>query len=599
MSSAANDPAAAYGARRDAARARMAELERLEDRIAAARLLTFTAAGVLALLSFGFDLLPGATLAAPLVAFVLLVARHARLRRDHARALRRAAFHERGLANLDGTWPAAAGDQGARYADPKHPYVDHLDVFGRGSLFHRISTSRTAQGAHTLARWLAGGAGGDVILARQAAVAELRPRLDLREELALLGEDAAAGRHLGELPQWGEAPARLGAAWVRPLAFLLPALALAGLVCAAFDLGWWLFLGALAAEAVFWNRVGPQVEVVLAQGDAGSHDLELLAALLARIDAEPFEAPLLRALDASLNDGAESAERRIVRLRALAQRHDWMKNQMFAPLGGMLLWPVHVALAMERWRARSGGSLRAWLAAVGEMEALCSLSGYAYENPSDTFPRIVEGGARFVGTGLGHPLLPAGRCVRNDVALHAERRVLVVSGSNMSGKSTLLRTVGTNAVLALAGAPVRAASLELTPVTLGASIQVHDSLLDGESRFYAEVARVAQVVRLARAGGPPLLFLLDELFHGTNSSDRRTGAAGVVRALIADGAIGLLTTHDLELARIAEDLDAHVVNVHFEDQFEEGRMTFDYHMRPGVVLRSNALALMRAVGLDV
>ena len=191
------------------------------------------------------------------------------------------------------------------------------------------------------------------------------------------------------------------------------------------------------------------------------------------------------------------------------------------------------------------------------------------------------------------------KMVGNDVTVAPDRRVHVISGSNMSGKSTLLRTVGTNVVLALAGAPVRARSLRLSPLQVAASIHAHDSLLDGESRFYAEVSRIGQVVDLARASEIPVLFLLDEIFHGTNSHDRRLGAAEVVRVLLEVGAAGFLTTHDLELARLAEDLDASVVNVHFEDRFEDGKMSFDYRMRPGVVTRSNALALMRAVGLEV
>jgi DNA mismatch repair ATPase MutS len=204
----------------------------------------------------------------------------------------------------------------------------------------------------------------------------------------------------------------------------------------------------------------------------------------------------------------------------------------------------------------------------------------------------------FEAENLGHPLIPEATCVRNDVCLGSARQVLVVSGSNMSGKSTLLRTVGVNAVLALAGAPVRARHLRLTPVAVGATLRFQDSLQAGRSRFFAEITRVRQLVDLSR-GEVRLLFLLDEVFHGTNSHDRRVGAEAVVRGLIDRGAIGLVTTHDLALTAIVERLAPHAENVHFEDQFENGSMHFDYKMRPGVVRHSNALALMRAVGLDV
>jgi DNA mismatch repair ATPase MutS len=194
--------------------------------------------------------------------------------------------------------------------------------------------------------------------------------------------------------------------------------------------------------------------------------------------------------------------------------------------------------------------------------------------------------------------VPLAKCVRNDIRLDEELRVLLVSGSNMSGKSTMLRTVGINTVLALAGAPVRAARLKISPLVVGATLRIQDSLMAGQSRFFAELLRGRQLVDLAR-GRPPLLFLLDEIFHGTNSADRRHGAEAVVCGLVQSGAIGLVTTHDLSLTHIVEVLAPRAANVHFADHIENGRMVWDYKMRPGVVQNSNAIALMRAVGLDV
>jgi DNA mismatch repair ATPase MutS len=235
---------------------------------------------------------------------------------------------------------------------------------------------------------------------------------------------------------------------------------------------------------------------------------------------------------------------------------------------------------------------------VGEFEALSSLAGHAYERPQDPFPELVEE-TRFDGEGLGHPLIPEFRNVRTDLRLGDEGpRVLIVSGSNMSGKSTLLRTLGTNTVLALAGATVRARSLRLSPLQVGASIRIQDSLQAGASRFYAEITRLRQIVELTEQE-LPVLFLLDEILHGTNSHDRLIGAEGVVRGLTGRRAIGLVTTHDLALARIADELEPHAANVHFEDHLENGKMSFDYQLRPGIVQRSNALELMRSVGLEV
>jgi DNA mismatch repair ATPase MutS len=263
----------------------------------------------------------------------------------------------------------------------------------------------------------------------------------------------------------------------------------------------------------------------------------------------------------------------------------------------VLLWPVQLAYAVEAWRGQNGAAIGRWLAAVGELEALAALSGYAYEHPGDPFPEILDKGPLLDGRALAHPLVEG--CVANDARLGGEApRVLIVSGSNMSGKSTLLRTVGTNVVLALAGAPVRAASLRLSPLQLGATLRIQDSLFEGSSRFFAEIKRLKQLVDLT-AGPPPLLFLLDEILHGTNSHDRRIGAEAVVRGLLQKGALGLCTTHDLALAEAADAMGALAANVHFEDHLENGQLRFDYRMRPGVVRKSNALELMRAVGLEI
>jgi DNA mismatch repair ATPase MutS len=288
----------------------------------------------------------------------------------------------------------------------------------------------------------------------------------------------------------------------------------------------------------------------------------------------------------------------IRRLHRLVELHDWQHNQFFAPVAAALLWGTHLAWAIEAWRQTHGTHVRAWLDTVGDFEALSSLSAYRYEHPDDVWPEIVAEGAGFDGAGMGHPLIPAARAVRNDVRLWGETRMLLVSGSNMSGKSTLLRTVGVNTVLALAGAPVRATLLRITPLAIGATLRIQDSLQEGRSRFYAEITRLREISDTAR-GPVPLLFLLDELFHGTNSHDRLAGASGVLRNLLDRGAIGLITTHDLALTAVAEALAPRAVNVHFEDRFEGGEMHFDYRVKAGPVTRSNALALMRAVGLDV
>jgi DNA mismatch repair ATPase MutS len=274
------------------------------------------------------------------------------------------------------------------------------------------------------------------------------------------------------------------------------------------------------------------------------------------------------------------------------------RNAFYGMFAFLLQLDVHRAHALQTWRVRVGPALPDWLRAAGEFEALCSLAAYAYEHPDHAFPEIVDGAARYEAEQLGHPLIPAAQCVRNDLVLDRERPLILVTGSNMSGKSTFLRAVGVNAVLTMAGAPVCARRLLLTPCALGASIRIQDSLQAGVSRFYAEITRLGLIMRRADEA-PPVLFLIDELLHGTNSHDRRIGAEAIVRSLVERGAIGLVTTHDLALAHVADALGARGANVHFQDVLEDGRMRFDYRMRPGIVQKSNALALMRSVGLDV
>ena len=442
-------------------------------------------------------------------------------------------------------------------------------------------------------------AGAAEARARQSAVAELTPRIDLREELALLGDDLRSGLEPDALAAWGTAPAVVFPGWTRivatPLAFLT-VLALFLWLVLGFTSVW--FQITLLLEAAFWLRLRiPTMQVVSAVERPG-RDLALLSQVLARLEREPFASPRLLSLRAELDTAGSPPSRQIARLRRLVDLLDAQRNQLFAPIAFLLLWSTQFAIAIENWRRISGPAVGRWLAAVGEFEALCALSGYGYEHPADPFPELVEQGICFEGEGLGHPLLPVDLCVRNDVRLGAELRVLLVSGSNMSGKSTLLRTVGTNAVLAFAGAPVRAAGLRLSPLSVGASIRIVDSLQAGSSRFYAEITRLRQLVDMTK-GAFPLLFLLDELLHGTNSHDRRIGAEAVVRGLVDRGAVGLFTTHDLALAEIAEALGPRAANVHFQDHIEDGKIVFDYVMRPGIVRKSNALELMRSVGLEV
>ena len=566
-----------------------------------ARLICFVSFLIVTWLAFGTQTLAGAWIALPALAFVALVIAHDRILRREERATRMRRFFEDGIARLEDRW-AGNGNPGDAYRNPGHPYADDLDVFGPGSLFELLATTRTATGSDRLARWLLEAAGADTIRRRQSAVQELRPRLDLRLRMALAGDESGSAIQQEALEAWASAPA----APLPPTIFFL---AVGATSLSLSSIALWIlttsgpgpFVAALVLQSILALSLRSRVAPVLAAAETPVGSLARTASLLGCIESEKFEAALLAELRAELETTGRPPSGELEALRSLVDRRDARSNQFFAPIAALLMWGTHAALALEKWRARCGPRLSIWIEAAGEIEALCALSSFAYEHPEDPFPEIVETEAIFEGLALGHPLLPADRCVRNDLQLSStpdHPQGLVMSGSNMSGKSTMLRTVGCNTILALAGAPVRASRLRISPLRIAASIRIVDSLQEGQSHFMAEITRLRQVVEISR-GQPPALFLLDEILHGTNSHDRRIGANAVIKGLIEHGALGIVTTHDLALTEIVPESDGKLRNVHFEDHLEAGVMHFDYALRDGIVEKSNALALMRSVGLDV
>ena len=543
----------------------------------------------------------------PVIVFIVLVVVHERTFRQRQRAESRAAFYANGLERVDERWEK--GDPGDEFIEEHHPYAGDFDLFGRGSLFALISLATTRAGRVRLAAWLKEPS-RDVneIRSRQEAVTELRENVELREDLAVVAQLVAKDVENARLDEWGQMPPVVLARWERVAALALPALCIpllvisvpemfARIVDETYGIPLWPFGIACAAVALLTRHLHPRVEPVVNAVERAEPALALLTGLVARIEKESFTSARLSALLTRLRGAERAASAEIERLRRLVALLEARRNQFFMPFGVLLVWTANVAMAIERWRVRSGSHVSDWIEVAGEIEALSSLASFAFEHPSFVMPEIVAQGPLFDARELGHPLIRSDRRVTNDLRLDETLRLLVVSGSNMSGKSTMMRSVGIAAVLAMAGGPVCARSLRIAPLAVGASIRIHDSLQENASRFYAEILRIRQVLDLARTG--PLLFLLDEVLAGTNSHDRRIGAEAIVRSLVERGAVGLVSTHDLALAKIADELAARAANVHFEDHLEDGRVVFDYRMRPGVVTKSNALELMRTVGIEV
>jgi hypothetical protein len=591
------DPRLIYQGLHEDRRREADALRTREARLANLRLLAFLATLVLIGLAFVWGGIARSWVALPAAGFGALLFVHDRVIGARERLDRAVAFYEDGLARLDGTWPGR-GEAGERHRDPDHLYADDLDLFGSGSVFELVCRARTRAGQDRLARWLLEPSAPDAVRARQQAAAELGRSIPLREDLALLGDELEAGLHPDALKAWSEAPPRLpDRRWRWAVGALAATSVLTLVAWLAGMIGPAPFVAALAVQLVVAALLRERVIQVVRAADLPARDLALLAELLGRIEGERFESALLVALRGSLETGGDPPSRRTAALRMRVDLLDARRNQLFAPFGALVLWTTQLAFAIEHWRSACGAALVHWLDAVGELEALVSIGAFHFENPDAVFPELEDAAeVCFDAEGVGHPLLPAGACVRNDVRLDAAHALLLVSGSNMSGKSTLLRTVGVSAVLAQAGAPVRARRLRMTPLCVAASIRVQDSLQQGRSRFYAEIRRLRAI--MDRAGGSPaLLFLVDEMLQGTNSRDRAIGAEAVIRGLLERGAVGLVTTHDLALARVADELAPRASNVHFQDHLEGGEIAFDYRMRPGVAEKSNALELMRAVGL--
>ncbi|HEY6516179.1 MAG TPA: hypothetical protein VIY50_08540 [Steroidobacteraceae bacterium] len=592
-------PTAEYSSRLAAREAGMRRLEAAQKRVSAGRLVLAAVVLVLAWTAWGENRSSALWALAPAVAFICAVAYHAVLRRRHLRVSRAAVFYRRGLARLEDRW-AGGGNRGERFGDAHHVYSADLDLFGEGNLFELLCAARTRMGEETLARWLLAPAPVAEIRERQAAIVDLRDRLDLRERTGVLGSDRDPILQPEGLLAWAEAPAALGEAWIQWAAYLLPASLVAACVAGLLTGIWTPVLLVLTLEAITLYCLREPLRQILTPAER-AFDFEGLKAftgLLLEIERERFDSPPMRSLANGLSSGAIRASARIGRLATLVMLSEQRNNLMVGWLRVPLLYSLHVALAAERWRRAYGMSVRGWMEMTGRFEALSSLSQHSFEHPEDPFPALVQGRAHVRAQGIGHPLIPQSQCIRNDVSLADPERIWLVSGSNMSGKSTLLRAVGLNVVLAMAGATVRAQAFELTPMQVGASIRINDSLREGSSRFYAEITRLRQLKDLC-GSEPALLFLIDEMLQGTNSNDRRVGAEGILGALVEQGAIGLATTHDLALTELGGLGNGVLRNMHFEDHMENGRMRFDYELREGIVTKSNGLELMRAIGLRV
>lgn len=542
------------------------------------------------------------------VAYLVLARYHGGLARLRDRNAELAKINDEAGKRLARRWDDLPVRHTTR-ADPHSPYAADLDIFGHASLFQLMDTTGTHMGEAILSRWLLEPAPPDAVRERQEAVAELAPLIDLRDELAL------RGRLLGEpkpdpepFLAWAESepwlvhrPAIVWGARLSVLLFWALAIAHAtGLTSYPF----WMIVG--AANIIFTMTAGEKIYNILDRATSDEKSYRQYAEALGLISSASVQSPLLKRLQAELEASGMPAHDSIRHFDGLSR---WLlprDSQLYLPVEAITMWDVHLLRFFERWQVSSGKRARAWLRVLGEVEALSALAVLRHDHPAWAFPDLDPRALSFEARDLGHPLLPNETRVTNDVEVGPPGTFLLVTGSNMSGKSTLLRSLGVNVVLAQAGGPVCASACKLPPVDLWTSVRVQDSLEEGVSFFMAELMRLKQVVDAARRdheiGERRVFYLLDEILQGTNTQERQIAARRVILHLVAQGALGAVSTHDLTLAGDPDIANAARL-VHFRETILGGddghRMTFDYKLRSGLATSTNALRLMEIVGLGL
>jgi hypothetical protein len=597
-----------YRRRAEALNALAATLQARARRIEWLRLTCFLALVLLAAAWFDagrYRLLVGGLAIIAAAAFVVLVSRHRQLRARMRDAHDLAALCERGAFRIERAW-RQLGTPPATPATSDHPFAHDLAVVGMASMAQLVDVVSAAPGRPIVLDWLLAVSPPPVneIEARQQAVRELSPQVEWREQLALHGKRvrADAPARLKQFTTWAESER-----WLLDRRALITTgriTAVASIVC-IIGLGfspWFLvpFPAIIAINGIATLLTARRIHELLERAALRADDVASHMALVKQAKTLQPQAAKLKVLRAQLADGNAGAA--LVRLERILSWSEVRHNSVLYPIVQLLLlFDMHLAAALERWQAEHGARVRVWFTALGEIEAVAALATLAYENPGWTFPDFTDESA-VSARGLAHPLIPYSRRVANDVEIGPPGRFLLVTGSNLAGKTTLIRAVGANAVLANAGAPVCAEYFSLPRLRVQTSMHIHDVLEEGLSLFAAELRRIRSIVDAAREPDqPPVLYLLDELLRGTNAEERRVAVATILRHLLNAGAIGAVTTHDLALAS-ESSLEQHVVAVHFTEYFEPGIngpvMRFDYKLRPGPATSSNALALLRIMGLN-
>lgn len=586
--------------------------QRQHNQLAFWRLVWFTGSAIAVWLLSRLDeqLMATAALLIGIAGFLILLKKHQRVR--HERDLNRQLvfINQDETARLKRQY--LRPETGEQFASPTHHYSGDLDVFGKHSLFRLLNRTHTYRGQQRLAKWLRAASAPDSIRLRQQAVAELNPLIDWRQQLQALAYVAeTVGQSPDKLVQWVTSEMTPLPTYLTAIRFIAPAITLGLFVS-------WLLgyvpgnavLAGLAIQGLILSQTAARARDVSEQTVEISSALRAYQALFRQAEELKGEAVRLRAIRKALTSDDHLASEAIGQLGRLSEGLNYRRNPYFYLLFGIAtLWDIHYLVRLEHWRKQYGTDLSLWFDALGELEALNSLAGFAYAHPTYVTPDIVDDELVLDFTSASHPLLPPDRGVANSLKLAGSGQTVLITGSNMSGKSTFLRTVGANVVLALAGAVVSAERFWCSPVRLFTSMRTQDSLEESTSSFYAELKRLQTLINMTKQllevtqNRPlqdrlPVLYFLDEILKGTNSADRHRGAEALIRQLHHTTASGFVSTHDLELGQLT-DADNFVRNFHFQSDLLNGELVFDYKLRAGICKSFNASQLMQAIGIEM
>lgn len=579
------------------------ELNKVQNkiyRIGSLRLLLFVAgiAGIIYFWSSGWIVLTG-IIAVTLLPFILLIKYHNRLfhRKDYLE--KKIAINEQELSALN--YDTSSFEDGAEFIDPAHLYSYDLDVFGPHSLFQYINRTCTQLGKSLLANWLGTHlVNKKEIESRQEAIRELASELNFRQEFRILGllyKGKAADED--ELKAWAKSPSlfrknvffRMLPLLAGGINILCIALAIAGIIpLTVFGILWLCFV---FASFCFTSKIMQAVY---------GKKLQILATyanLLRLIENQPMKSPILKEVREWIGDEKQTASHSIQRLSKLMNELDQRNNAyIYATLNGLFFWEIRKIIQIEGWKEQYASELPRWLTAIAHMDALCSLATFAYNHPDYSYPIITTRSFSLRTASMGHPLMNRDKCVRNDIDIEKRPFFIIITGANMAGKSTYLRTVGINYLLACIGTPVCARSMELYPVQLITSLRTSDSLNDNESYFFAELKRLKLIIDKLQAG-EELFIILDEILKGTNSMDKQKGSLALIKQFMTLQANGIIATHDLMLGTLADIYPDDIRNYRFEADITDNELTFSYRLREGVAQNMNACFLMKKMGIAV